>query len=74
MPTAIFQSMPGDTNGPGETCFHCCLQIGMLLAIFQLLGTPADAQWPGVSSLRNWCPLFPRFRARGLAQVMSVQF
>ena len=43
-------------------------QIGMLLAIFQLLGTPDEAQWPGVSRLPDWCPLFPRFRARGLAQ------
>lgn len=55
-------------------CFHGDLQIGLLLAIFQLLGTPADAQWPGVSSLPDWCPLLPRFRARGLAQVRIVQF
>ena len=47
-------------------------QIGQLLAIFRLLGTPDEAGWPGVTRLPHWCPLFPRFRAQGLAQVRGA--
>lgn len=39
------------------------------MAIFQLLGTPGEAEWPGVTRLPHWCLLFPRFRARDLAEV-----
>ena len=45
------------------------LQIGQLLAIFQVLGTPSDEQWPGVSALPDWQPHFPQWRPRDLAEV-----
>lgn len=44
-------------------------QIGQLVAIFQLLGTPGEEAWGGVSSLPEWSPLFPQFRPRDLAEV-----
>ena len=45
------------------------LQIGQLLAIFQLLGTPGELEWPGVSSLPDWSCHFPQWRPRDLAEV-----
>jgi cyclin-dependent kinase 2 len=52
----------------GLPLFQADTQLGMLMAIFQLLGTPDEAQWPGITGLPDWSPQFPRFRARGLAQ------
>lgn len=74
-PQGIAAQGPGQHVGchrQASCLFFPPAQIGMLLAIFQLLGTPDDAQWPGVSRLPDWCPLFPRFRARGLAQVRGA--
>jgi hypothetical protein len=30
-------------------------EYAQLLTIFQILGTPTDQNWPGVSDLRDWC-------------------
>ncbi len=46
-------------------------QIGQLLAMFQVLGTPTEEQWPGVSSLPHWQALFPQWPPLGLAQARA---
>ncbi|CAN0460845.1 unnamed protein product, partial [Discosporangium mesarthrocarpum] len=35
-------------------------EIDQLFKIFQALGTPNNATWPGVTSLSNYSPSFPR--------------
>ena len=45
------------------------VQIGQLFKIFQTLGTPDEASWPGVSALPDWQPVFPAWRRRPLHEV-----
>ncbi|EFN50514.1 hypothetical protein CHLNCDRAFT_29032, partial [Chlorella variabilis] len=51
----------------GEPLFRGDSEIGQLLAIFQVLGTPGEADWPGVSALPDWQGCFPQWRPRDLA-------
>lgn len=39
-------------------------EIGQLYAIFQRLGTPSEAEWPGVSALPYFSDRFPRWPIR----------
>ena len=43
-------------------------ELQQLLHIFKLLGTPTEANWPGVSRLRDWHE-FPQWRAQDLNKV-----
>ncbi|GLC36337.1 hypothetical protein PLESTB_000772600 [Pleodorina starrii] len=43
---------------PGST------EIDTLLKIFEKLGTPDVATWPGLAELPHWRPTLPRYRAR----------
>lgn len=43
-------------------------EIGQLLAIFQVLGTPGEADWPGLGGLPHWQACFPRFRGGSLRE------
>lgn len=47
-------------------------EIGQLFEIFQVLGTPADAEgsWPGVSRLPDYRDVFPKWPAKRLGQVL----
>lgn len=47
-------------------------EIGQLFEIFQVLGTPIDAEgsWTGVSNLRDYHDMFPKWPGRGLSQVL----
>jgi len=36
-----------------------------------VLGTPTDAVWPGVSSLPDYKPTFPRWKANPLSNVVK---
>ncbi|KAG5464614.1 hypothetical protein GH5_00063 [Leishmania sp. Ghana 2012 LV757] len=47
-------------------------EIGQLFEIFQLLGTPVDAEgsWPGVSRLPDYRDVFPKWTAKRLGQVL----
>jgi serine/threonine protein kinase len=38
-------------------------EISQLYKIFQVLGTPDNSTWPGVSELPDYMPTFPRWRA-----------
>ena len=45
----------------GKKLFHGDSEIGQLYAIFQVLGTPNEENWPGVSKLRDYKNFFPKW-------------
>ncbi|MES1910860.1 MAG: hypothetical protein MHM6MM_003386 [Cercozoa sp. M6MM] len=45
-------------------------EINQLYKIFQVLGTPTEETWPGVSSLPDWKPHFPSWRRRSLREAV----
>mmetsp|Transcript_5656 Transcript_5656/g.16048 ORF Transcript_5656/g.16048 Transcript_5656/m.16048 type:complete len:311 (+) Transcript_5656:127-1059(+) len=45
-------------------------EIDQLYKIFNLLGTPNDEVWPGVSKLPDFRPFFPKWQARNLETVV----
>jgi len=44
-------------------------EIDQLYKIFSTLGTPNEAVWPGVSSLKDYKPVFPQWKAEGLGKI-----
>ena len=34
-------------------------EFAQLLTIFQILGTPREDIWPGVTELKDWCAICP---------------
>jgi cyclin-dependent kinase len=42
-------------------------ELHQLLKIFELMGTPTEETWPGVTKLQDW-HVYPQFRARPLAE------
>jgi serine/threonine protein kinase len=42
-------------------------EIDQLFKIFQVLGTPTDEVWPGVSQFPDFKPTFPKWRPKDLA-------
>jgi serine/threonine protein kinase len=46
-------------------------EISQLFKIFNILGTPADDVWPGVSSLPHYALHFPQWRAQDLKEVLK---
>jgi len=53
---------------PGDFC-----DIDELFKIFQLLGTPTEAVWPGVSTLPHFSCNFPKWRPQTLRAVLGPQ-
>jgi len=49
----------------GQPLFAGDSEIDTIFKIFQKLGTPDEAMWPGVSELPDYKPSFPRWPARG---------
>jgi len=47
-------------------------EIDQLFRIFRSLGTPTEALWPGVSSLPDYKPVFPRWEPQGITQVLPL--
>ncbi|KAG9390509.1 cyclin-dependent kinase liike [Carpediemonas membranifera] len=45
-------------------------QIGELFQIFQVLGTPTEATWPGVSKLPDFKQTFPSFQPSGFDHLL----
>ncbi|BDA48672.1 Cyclin-dependent kinase A-1 [Coccomyxa sp. Obi] len=45
-------------------------EIGQLYKIFEVLGTPTDNTWAGVTNLPDWQARFPQWPAQDLAQVV----
>lgn len=50
----------------GRVLFRGDSEIGQLFEIFQLLGTPVDNSWPGVSKLPDYRDVFPRWPGSSL--------
>ncbi|KAK8937194.1 Cyclin-dependent kinase B1-1 [Platanthera zijinensis] len=44
-------------------------ELQQLLHIFRFLGTPTEAKWPGVSSLRDWHD-YPQWKPQSLSQAL----
>lgn len=45
-------------------------EIDQLFRIFRTLGTPDENIWPGVSQLRDYTSMFPRWEPRSLDEVV----
>ena len=56
----------------GKVLFSGEAEIHQLFEIFQLLGTPTEATWPGIALLPNYCAEFPKFAPKDLALIMDV--
>jgi len=64
----IFAEMAtGSPLFPGDS------EIDQLYKIFQCLGTPTEATWPGVTSFRDYKPLFPQWKGTGLVAATQLQ-
>eukprot|EP00118_Oscarella_pearsei_P025959 m.309114 g.309114 ORF g.309114 m.309114 type:complete len:302 (+) comp45526_c0_seq1:161-1066(+) len=50
--------------------FHGDSEIDQLFRIFRTLGTPTETVWPGVTSLPDYKPTFPRWEPQQLAKVV----
>ena len=55
----------------GRPMFTGDCEIDQLFKIFKLLGTPTEATWPGVSSLPDYQPVFPKWPGKDLRTVFS---
>ncbi len=46
-------------------------EIGQIFKIFETLGTPDESVWPGVSSLRDFKPSFPKWKPQPLSKYVT---
>jgi len=46
-------------------------EIDQLFQIFQILGTPDDQVWPGVSKLTGFQSNFPKWKGKGLSSILN---
>lgn len=60
--------MPSLTDSPSTAASP--QEIDELLKIFQLLGTPDETVWPGVSQLPDYKSIFPQWRPKPLAPLI----
>eukprot|EP00747_Dinoflagellata_sp_TGD_P164001 gnl/TRDRNA2_/TRDRNA2_183343_c0_seq1.p1 gnl/TRDRNA2_/TRDRNA2_183343_c0~~gnl/TRDRNA2_/TRDRNA2_183343_c0_seq1.p1 ORF type:complete len:317 (+),score=68.77 gnl/TRDRNA2_/TRDRNA2_183343_c0_seq1:43-993(+) len=56
----------------GAPLFAGDSEIDTIFKIFQKLGTPTEAMWPGVSELPDFKPTFPKWQPRGWAQIRNT--
>merc|ERR1719460_134626 len=56
----------------GQPLFAGDSEIDTIFKIFQKLGTPTEAVWPGVSDLPDFKEAFPRWPPRGWAQIRNT--
>ncbi len=45
-------------------------EIGQIFKIFQIMGTPNEGIWPGVSKLPDFKITFPQWKARDLGDIV----
>jgi len=56
----------------GAPLFAGDSEIDTAFKIFQKLGTPTEAMWPGVSELPDFKPSFPQWRPKGWANIRNT--
>lgn len=60
-----FPLFPEDSEiGTLFSIFKCVARF--FVSVRRMLGTPDETTWPGVSSLPDFSPLFPKFPMRGI--------
>jgi serine/threonine protein kinase len=57
----------------GSPLFAGDSEIDTAFKIFQKLGTPTEAIWPGVSELPDFKPTFPKWTHKGWANIRNTQ-
>jgi len=57
----------------GSPLFAGDSEIDTAFKIFQKLGTPTEAVWPGVSELPDFKPTFPKWQHKGWANIRNTQ-
>eukprot|EP00927_Polykrikos_kofoidii_P034081 TRINITY_DN28914_c0_g1_i1.p1 TRINITY_DN28914_c0_g1~~TRINITY_DN28914_c0_g1_i1.p1 ORF type:complete len:678 (-),score=84.64 TRINITY_DN28914_c0_g1_i1:369-2402(-) len=55
----------------GKYTFWTGSRLGNIMKMFEVLGTPTEATWPGVSRLPFFCRLFPKFRGKGVTSMAN---
>lgn len=53
-----------------KTLFPGDSEIDELYCIFRALGTPNETTWPGVSSLPDFKPIFPKWKAKDIRSIV----
>jgi len=53
----------------GSPLFHGDSEISTIFEIFQKLGTPTEAEWPGLAELPDFKPTFPKWRRKQWAEI-----
>lgn len=56
----------------GAALFHGDSEIDTIFQIFRKLGTPKEADWPGLSDLPDFKPTFPQWRRRPWAEIRNT--
>jgi len=56
----------------GNPLFSGDSEIDTIFKIFQKLGTPTTEQWPGVADLPDFKPTFPKWQAKGWANIRNT--
>lgn len=45
-------------------------EIEQIFAIFQVMGTPTNQSWPGISTLPDYKPTFPKWQKKSLKNIL----
>ncbi len=53
----------------GKPLFYGDCEIGQLFKIFQIMGTPNEDIWPGVTKLPEYKYTFPQWKAKNLSEM-----
>merc|ERR1719169_171324 len=56
----------------GAPLFAGDSEIDTIFKVFQKLGTPTDAVWPGLSELPDFKPTFPKWPPRGWSSIRNT--
>jgi len=56
----------------GSPLFPASSEIDTVFMIFQKLGTPTEAVWPGLSKLPDFKPSFPKWQPKGWANIQNT--
>jgi len=56
----------------GRVLFRGDSEIGQLFEIFQVLGTPTETSWPGISRLPDYRDVFPSWAPRNMGEILPA--